>query len=100
MRAQKDRVRVSEAPVLLVWPIGRARDGVDTIAASPFTQRMPRSRTPGPAKMTRPPLERMNYIHEQRETGKLPNCSSIAKKFEVTPKTIQRDIEFMRDRMG
>lgn len=61
---------------------------------------MPRDRTPGPVKTTRPPLERMNYIHEQLEGNKLPNCSSIAKVFEVTPKTIQRDIEFMRDRLN
>jgi len=42
----------------------------------------------------------MNYIHEQLEADKLPNCSTIAKAFEVTTKTIQRDIEFMCDRMG
>ena len=61
---------------------------------------MPRTQTSDPGKTTRPPLERMNFIHEQLEADKLPNCSSIAKAFEVTPKTIQRDIEFMRDRMG
>jgi proteasome accessory factor B len=41
----------------------------------------------------------MNYIHEQLENDQLPNCSSVAKVFEVTSKTIQRDIEFMRDRL-
>jgi predicted DNA-binding transcriptional regulator YafY len=61
---------------------------------------MPGSRSPGPVKTTRPPLERMNFIHEQLEAGKLPNCSSIAKVFEVASKTIQRDIDFMRDRLG
>jgi proteasome accessory factor B len=60
---------------------------------------MSRSRTSVAAKTTRPPLERMNYIHEQLEDDKLPNCSSLAKVFEVSPKTIQRDIEFMRDRL-
>ncbi len=61
---------------------------------------MSRSRVRGAAKATRPPLERMNFIHERLESGRLPNCSSLARVFEVTPKTIQRDIEFMRDRLN
>ncbi len=51
-----------------------------------------------PSRLTRPPYERMTYIHEQLQLDKLPNCSSLAAHFEVSPKTIQRDIEFMRDR--
>ncbi len=51
-----------------------------------------------PSRLTRPPYERMTYIHEQLQLDKHPNCSSLAAHFEVSPKTIQRDIEFMRDR--
>jgi len=40
----------------------------------------------------------MTYIHEQLQLDKLPNCSTLAAHFEVSAKTIQRDIEFMRDR--
>ena len=49
---------------------------------------------------TRAPFERIHRIHEAVRDGHFPNCSSLAKKLEVTPKTIQRDITFMRDRLG
>lgn len=41
----------------------------------------------------------MSRIHEELQRGRFPNCSSLAREFEVSPKTIQRDLEFMRDRM-
>lgn len=53
---------------------------------------------PVPARLTRPPYERMAYIHEQLQLDKHPNCSTLAAHFETSTKTIQRDIEFMRDR--
>lgn len=34
------------------------------------------------------------------QQGKFPNCSSFAKKWEVSSKTIQRDIEFMKYQLG
>lgn len=40
----------------------------------------------------------MTYIHEQLQQDRLPNCSTLAEAFEVSTKTIQRDIDFMRDR--
>lgn len=51
-----------------------------------------------PVRLTRPPYERMTYIHEQLQLDKHPNCSTLAARFEVSTKTIQRDLEFMRDR--
>jgi len=48
-------------------------------------------------KHTRRPFERMHKIHQAISEGRLPNCSSLAKELEVTPKTVQRDITFMRD---
>src|SRR5262249_22665284 len=43
--------------------------------------------------------ERMLRIHQAIAAGKYPNASSLAAEIEVVPKTIQRDIEFMRDRL-
>ena len=48
---------------------------------------------------TRPPLARMMQIHEAISAGRYPNASTLARELEVVPKTVQRDIEFMRDRM-
>jgi predicted DNA-binding transcriptional regulator YafY len=51
-------------------------------------------------RLSRPPLERMQRIHHALAEGTLPNCTTLAKKMEVSAKTIQRDIDFMRDRQG
>jgi proteasome accessory factor B len=51
-------------------------------------------------KLSRPPLERMMRIHGQLKAGDFPNCRKIAEALEVSSKTIQRDIDFMRDRLG
>lgn len=42
----------------------------------------------------------MIRIHELLTAGKYPNCSSLAREFEVSSKTIQRDVEFMRDQLA
>lgn len=47
--------------------------------------------------LTRPPLFRIHRIHEAVHSGGFPNCSELAMKLEVTPKTIQRDVTYMRD---
>lgn len=39
-------------------------------------------------------------IHQEIQTGKFPNATSLAQELEVSPKSIQRDLEFMRDRMS
>ena len=43
---------------------------------------------------------RVMEIHKRVRTGDHPNCSTLAREIEVTPKTIQRDISFMRDQLG
>src|SRR5262245_25798760 len=48
---------------------------------------------------SRPPLERMMRIHQAIATGRFPNATTLARDIEVVPKTIHRDIEFMRDRL-
>lgn len=42
----------------------------------------------------------MMRIHAQLKQRQFPNCREIAAELEVSPKTIQRDIDFMRDRLG
>lgn len=47
-------------------------------------------------KHSRPPQARMYYIDAQLRENCYPNCTSIARHFEVSPKSIHRDIEYMR----
>ena len=43
---------------------------------------------------------RVIEIHKIVRSGRNPNCSTLAREIEVTPKTIQRDVNFMRDQLG
>lgn len=47
-----------------------------------------------------PPLERMVAIGKMILEGKSFTTRELALKFELSDKSIQRDIEFMRDRLG
>lgn len=49
---------------------------------------------------TRPPLKRLYDLKALIEEGNYPNCNTLAARMEVSAKTIQRDITFMRDRLG
>ncbi|HEY5742607.1 MAG TPA: WYL domain-containing protein [Terrimicrobiaceae bacterium] len=42
----------------------------------------------------------MMRLHALLQSGKYPNCRSVAEEFEVAPKTIQRDIDYMRYQLG
>jgi predicted DNA-binding transcriptional regulator YafY len=48
---------------------------------------------------SRPPLERMLRIHRAIQSGIYPNATTLAAELEVSTKTINRDMEFMRDRL-
>ena len=48
---------------------------------------------------TRRPLQRIYVIHEAVKGGSFPNCRTLAERLEVTDKTIQRDITFMREEL-
>ena len=61
---------------------------------------MPRSANNLAALHSRPPLERMLRIHQALQAGSYPNATSLAREIEVSTKTIQRDLEFMRDRLN
>jgi predicted DNA-binding transcriptional regulator YafY len=49
---------------------------------------------------SRPPLARLAVIDREVRRGGLPNASTLAKQLDVSHRTIQRDITFLRDRLG
>jgi predicted DNA-binding transcriptional regulator YafY len=51
------------------------------------------------ARRTRPPFTRMIRLHQLLQQGRYPNCRRLAAELEVSTKTVQRDIDFMRDQM-
>ena len=53
-----------------------------------------------PMGASRPPLDRMTRVHAELKANRFPNCKKLAALLETSPKTIQRDIDFMRDRLG
>ena len=56
----------------------------------------PRTRT----LHSRPPLYRFQEIFHAIKTGRYPNRTKLAETIEVTTKTIQRDIDYMRYQMS
>lgn len=60
---------------------------------------MKKSAPPVADRLSRPPLARILQIHERLKQDKFPNCSQLALDLEVATKTVQRDIDFMRDRL-
>lgn len=44
--------------------------------------------------------ERFHWFHGQIKAGLYPNARQLAERFEISPKQAQRDIEFIRDRIG
>jgi len=53
-----------------------------------------------PGGHSRPPLERMQRLHDLLTNGRQVNCQQLGREFEVSYKTIQRDLDFMRDRLN
>ena len=51
------------------------------------------------ARRTRPPFTRMIRLHHLILQRRYPNCRRLAEELEVSTKTVQRDIDFMRDQM-
>jgi len=51
-------------------------------------------------KRTKSQWKRLLKLNDRIKAGKYPNCSSFAQEWEVSPKTIQRDVEFLKDQLG
>ena len=45
-------------------------------------------------------MERMWRIHQVLSKDGFPNCTGLSQELEVSAKTVMRDLEFMRDRLG
>lgn len=67
-----------------------------------MAKRSTKKKAPAPRSVptTRPPLDRMMRIHQEIQSGKYPNGPALAQELEVSAKSVQRDLEFMRDRMN
>ncbi|NTW64563.1 MAG: DNA-binding protein, partial [Chlorobiaceae bacterium] len=48
-------------------------------------------------RQSRPPLVRIQHIDRELRNNCYPNCTRVACHFEVSSKSIQRDIVYMRD---
>jgi hypothetical protein len=46
----------------------------------------------------RPATERMRQTHNLIQNGEYPNCSKMAKEFEMSVRTLKRNIDFMETR--
>ena len=44
-------------------------------------------------------MSRMLHIHQTLLDGRYPNCSTLCRTIEVSSKTIQRDLDYMRDQL-
>ena len=59
-----------------------------------------KSSPPNEFPKSRPPLERMMKIHQALHGGGHRNATQLALELGVSTKSIHRDLEFMRDRLG
>lgn len=53
-----------------------------------------------PEVYCRPPWQRMMRIHEILQKGRYPNCTCLAEEFEVSSRTVKRDVDFMKCRLN
>ena len=45
-------------------------------------------------------MERMMRIHRKIEDREYPNCRKMAREFEMSVRTLKRDIDFMKTRLN
>ncbi len=48
----------------------------------------------------KPQYRRLLFIERKIKEDRYPNCAKLAHEWEVSPKTIQRDIDYLRDELG
>lgn len=49
--------------------------------------------------MNRSAMARLQFIHDRIRGGHYPNATNLARELEVSRRTVQRDIEFMKDQL-
>lgn len=49
---------------------------------------------------SRTAISRVYFIHQEVKAGRYPNVPSLVEQLEYSERTIRRDLEFMRDRLG
>jgi proteasome accessory factor B len=85
------------------WSFYRSA-GVKTGLMPRLGKKSPTGRLSSAAKTrtlhSRPPLYRFQEIFHAIKTGRYPNRTQLAETIEVTTKTIQRDIDYMRYQMS
>jgi len=54
---------------------------------------------PSASSTARTPLQRMLQIHRKLQASAYPNCSSLARELGVSAKTVQRDLDYIRDQL-
>src|SRR6516164_10280712 len=69
-----------------------------TVIGQRLQLQLHRARTPMKSAV-RPALLRFAVIDEKLRSRSWPNASSLARELEVTPRTIHRDFEFLRDQL-
>ena len=47
-----------------------------------------------------PAIERMQQMHQLIQNGEYPNCTTMAREFEMSVRTLKRNIDFMKTRMN
>lgn len=72
-------------------PVSPSGPGLPPLRSEPSPAALPDRR------LRREPTERMWRIHELLAAGKYPNCFALAAEFEVSHKTVKRDVDYMRD---
>jgi len=66
---------------------------------------LPRSPTAPPSRRlpnraSRPLVDRVSRIHEVLQQGRPQNCTQLSERLGVCTKTVHRDLDYMRDRLG
>lgn len=86
-----------------VTKVVRSIDADESLVDGGLALRVPRKPVSrgraGAERASRPPMARMMRIHDLIKDGGHPNCTSLALEFEVSSKTVMRDLEFMRDQL-
>jgi predicted DNA-binding transcriptional regulator YafY len=49
---------------------------------------------------SRPPLRRLHVLHGKLRRGERFTCEQVAAEVEANPRTVQRDLEYLRDQLG